>query len=54
MSGYIYDMDIYLEDGICATADITETRATVKQLTKNEEGLRHKVYIDCPTYLTIL
>jgi hypothetical protein len=47
MSGYTYDMDIYLgSDKTLAASDVTATRATVKQLARVLEGHGHKLYMD--------
>jgi hypothetical protein len=47
MSGYTYDMDIYLQkDRTHVTRDMTVTHTTVKQLTIKVEGHRHKLYMD--------
>jgi hypothetical protein len=47
MSGYTYDMDVYLgKDRKCVTRDMTAACATVKQLTENVEGHGDKLYMD--------
>jgi hypothetical protein len=47
MSGYTYDMDIYLgKDRTRATRDMIATHAAVNQLAKRVEGHGHNVYMD--------
>jgi hypothetical protein len=46
MTGYTYDMRIYLGKGRQNATQMTTTYATVRSLTRRVEGVGHKLYMN--------